>query len=111
MVKCLLKRSRRGAAAESLSPMALRKQRVCLGSDWPSTGIGSCVPPVSMLPPWEVTYQSQLPPLRLPPTIELRTITATLAFGGTSGTKSDSATPLLPSTWVSRRKKGLLDEL
>src|SRR5688572_2875677 len=88
-VKVLLKRSRRGAAAESLSPSVARKHFVCLGSAWPSTGIGSCVPPVSMLPPWEVTYQSQLPPLRLPPTIVLLTTTAPLAFGGTSGTKSD----------------------
>src|SRR5918992_40867 len=57
-----------------------------------------------MLPPCEVTYQSQLPPRVLPPTIELRTMTATFAFGGISGEKSDSTTPMPPPRGAALRQ-------
>ena len=52
--------------------------------------------PVSTFPPSDLTYQSQLPPSTLPPTIEFLTMTAAFVFGGISGTKSDSTTPMAP---------------
>src|SRR5687767_13613786 len=46
--------------------------------------------PVSRFPPSDRMYQSQLPPWRLPPTIEFLRMTDELAAGGTGGAKSDS---------------------
>ena len=60
--------------------------------------------PVSRLPPSERTYQSQLPPWRLPPTIEFFTITAEFAAGGMGGTKSDSTTPTAPPAGAELRQ-------
>src|ERR687895_2483671 len=96
MVKFLLKRSRRAFEVESLFAGTARKHLVSAGSGGSASGGTSWRPPGSLFPPSEVTNQSQLPPLRLPPTIELRTITATFALGGTSGEKSDSTTPMPP---------------
>ena len=63
----------------------------------PGIGTYGTLPPLT-LPPSEVTYQSQSPPARLPPTIVLRRMTDSLALGGTSGAKSDSTTPMPPPT-------------
>jgi hypothetical protein len=60
--------------------------------------------PVSRFPPSDLTYQSQLPPLRLPPTIEFFSTTAAFVFGGTSWTKSDSMTPMPPPTGAELRQ-------
>jgi hypothetical protein len=47
-------------------------------------------------------YQSQLPPSRLPPTIEFLTMTDEFVFGGMSGEKSDSTTPIPPAPSCAR---------
>jgi hypothetical protein len=63
------------------------------------------------LPPSEVTYQSQVPPEVLPPTTELRRITDSFAFGGTSGAKSDSTTPMPPPASAALRQIVTFDSL
>src|SRR5688572_20739687 len=52
----------------------------------------------SMLPPSELTYQSHVPPWRLPPMMLFNRIIDLFDCGGISGTKSDSRTPMPPPT-------------
>src|SRR5687767_6973887 len=71
-------------------------------------GTAGTLPPET-LPPSEVTYQSQEPPARLPPTIELRKTTDWFALGGTSGAKSDSTTPMPPPLGAELRQMVTLE--
>src|ERR671914_215036 len=93
----------------SLVGMAERMQAVCAGRAAPSPcGSTSWRPPPSMLPPSDVTNQSQLPPRVLPATIVLRRIKALFALGGISGEKSDSTTPMPPPRGAELRQIVLL---
>src|SRR5688572_11675613 len=56
-------------------------------------------------------YQSQLPPLVLPPMIELRTTTDWFAFGGTSAEKSDSTTLTPPPICAELRQTVMFESL
>ena len=64
---------------------------------------GALTPASVRLPPSEVTYQSQLPPRMLSATIVFRRMTEPFGFGGTSGAKSDSTTPMPPPTGAELR--------